>query len=143
MSDRILGGISVAIAVFFIYSATHLPLPFMQDPVGNKTFPIIICVLMGISGIYFLLRPDPDPEWPELARIAEIGAATAVLVAYALLLPEVGFVLATWGASTYLSWRLGAHPVAAVIAGVLIAVGIYVIFRMVLGLSLAKGPWGF
>jgi putative tricarboxylic transport membrane protein len=29
------------------------------------------------------------------------------------------------------------------IAGIVISVGIYVIFHLVLGLSLAKGPWGF
>ena len=60
-----------------------------------------------------------------------------------LFLKDYGFVACTAVAASYLSWRLGSSPVSAIIAGVLIAVGIYVIFHLVLGLSLARGPWGF
>jgi len=42
-----------------------------------------------------------------------------------------------------LSWRLGSAPVWAAVSGVGISVGIYVVFHLVLGLSLAKGPLGF
>ena len=46
----------------------------------------------------------------------------------------------------YLSSELGPYwqnPLLALVAGVAIAVGIYVVFHLVLGLSLARGPWGF
>ena len=65
------------------------------------------------------------------------------MVAYAMVLRELGFVVSTALASALLSWRLGATPVKAAIAGVSIAVGIYVCFHLILGLSLARGPWGF
>jgi len=55
----------------------------------------------------------------------------------------VGFLLATAVAAAFLSWRLGAAPLSAVAAGVAISVGIYVVFHLILGLSLARGPWGF
>ena len=89
-----------------------------------------------------MLRPDTNPEWPTLGRFMEIVFAVVVLVGYALALPDVGFVVATAVASAILSWRLGTHPLAAVLAGVAIAVGIYVVFHLILGLSLAKGPLG-
>ena len=62
---------------------------------------------------------------------------------YAELLPEVGFLIATAFASAYLTWRLGTKPLQSVVVGVLTSVGIYVIFHLVLGLSLARGPLGF
>ena len=65
------------------------------------------------------------------------------MVAYAELLPEIGFVIATAIAAAFLSWRLGAGPIQAVIAGIAISAGIYVIFHLILGLSLARGPFGF
>ena len=34
-------------------------------------------------------------------------------------------------------------PVKAAVAGAVIAIGIYVVFHLILGLSLARGPWGF
>ena len=46
-------------------------------------------------------------------------------------------------AATYLAWRLGATVLGAVLTGVGTSVGIYVIFHLVLGLSLARGPFGF
>jgi putative tricarboxylic transport membrane protein len=65
------------------------------------------------------------------------------MVAYTYALPVAGFVLSTAITSGILSWRLGAKPVAATIAGVSISGGIYVVFHLVLQLSLARGPWGF
>jgi len=143
MSDRILGGASVVLAIFFIWAATQIELSFLSDPVGPKTFPIIIGVMVGVAGLVIMLRPDPEPQWPALGRILEIVAAVVVMVAYAELLPEIGFVIATAIAAAFLSWRLGAGPIQAVIAGIAISVGIYVIFHLILGLSLAIRPFGF
>lgn len=143
MSDRILGGLGLLLSIGMIFAATQLPVPFISDPVGSKTFPIIVAVVMGLASLVILLRPDPAPMWPEMGRLVEIAAAVAVLVAYAMLLPEAGFVIATAVAAAYLSWRLGSPILAALLAGVLTSVGLYVIFRLILGLSLAEGPLGF
>ncbi len=137
------GGIGLAIAAFFIWQTTRIEESFIQDPVGPKGFPIIIGALLAISSLVIMFRPDPDPKWPSAGRLAEIGFSVAVLLAYALALPTTGFVIATAVASAILSWRLGAHPVSAALAGIAIAVGIYVVFHLILGLSLAKGPFGF
>ncbi len=143
MSDRILGGLSVALAAFYIWAATQIQLSFISDPVGPRIFPIIVAVMVGLSGLVILLRPDAEPQWPGAGRLLEIGAAVVVLVAYAQLLPVFGFLLCTAVAATFLSWRLGSTPVQAAIAGVIIAIGIYMVFKSTLGLSLAKGPLDF
>jgi putative tricarboxylic transport membrane protein len=65
------------------------------------------------------------------------------MLAYTFLLEPLGFVLATALAASLLSWRLGAPLAIAGMSGVGIAVGIYVVFHLILGLSLARGPWGF
>lgn len=143
MSDRILGGVCIALAAFYVWAATQIQLSFISDPVGPRTFPIIIGVILGLAGLIILLRPDPDPQWPSFARFAEIAAAVIVLAGYAQLLPVLGFLISTAIAAAFLSWRLGAHPVAAIIAGLAISGGIYVVFHLILGLSLARGPFGF
>lgn len=143
MGDRIFGGIGVALAAFYIWQATVIEESFIQDPVGPKGFPIIIGVLLAVSSLVILFRPDPDADWPASGRLLEIAFVVAVMLAYALALPTAGFVVATAIASAILSWRLGAHPGAAALAGIAISVGIYVAFHMILGLSLAKGPLGF
>jgi len=143
MSDRILGGACIALAAFYIFFALQIQVGFMSDPMGPKAFPILIGVVLALAGIYPIVRPDPEPDWPPFSRVLEIVFATAVMIAYAYALPTVGFVISTTVASGLLSWRLGAPPLKAAIAGVVIAVGIFVVFRIVLKLSLAIGPWGF
>ena len=142
-SDRILGAVGVILGVAFIWGATLIETGFMVDAVGPKTFPIIIgCVLVLGSG-YVLVRPDPEPAWPALGRVAEILGAVVVLVGYTFALELLGFVIATAVAAALLSWRLGSKPLWGAVTGVGISLGIYVVFHLILGLSLAKGPLGF
>jgi putative tricarboxylic transport membrane protein len=143
MGDRLFGGIGLALAAFFIWQATQIQLSFISDPVGPRTFPIIIGVLLGIASLVMILRPDPKPHWPSVGRLAEIGAAVLVLVAYSQALPALGFLISTALTAAYLTWRLGTAPLMSLVAGIATAVGIYVVFHLILGLSLATGPFGF
>ncbi|TPW26249.1 tripartite tricarboxylate transporter TctB family protein [Pararhizobium mangrovi] len=143
MSDRIFGGLGMLLAAFYIWQATLIQESFVSDPIGPKTFPIIIGAVLGISSLVILLRPDGDPVWPAAPRFLEISMAAAVMIAYAMMLPSIGFVIPTAVVSAYLAWRLGASIPASVIAGIAISIGIYVIFHLILGLSLARGILGF
>lgn len=143
MSDRILGGACLVLAAFYIFFASQVQIGFMSDPMGPRAFPIAIGIVLALAGIYPLMRPDPEPDWPDLSRMLEIVFAVAVMIAYTYALPELGFTVSTTVAAGLLSWRLGAPPLRAAIAGLAIAVGIFVVFRIVLKLSLAIGPWGF
>lgn len=143
MSDRIFGIACVVLAGLFIWQATLIEPGFIVDPMGPKAFPVVIGIVLALGGLYPILRPDPEPAWPALGRLIEIGFAVAVMVAYALVLPRAGFLASTAVAAALLGWRLGSRPIAAVAAGAAIAVAIYVIFHVILGLSLARGPFGF
>ncbi|EKF19595.1 tripartite tricarboxylate transporter TctB family protein [Nitratireductor pacificus] len=143
MSDRIFGVFGLLLAAFYLWQATQIELSFISDPFGPKAFPYMIGIVLAVASAIVVLKPDTEPEWPSFPRLFEIGMATAVMIAYAMFLKEYGFVACTAVAAAYLSWRLGAAPLSAVIAGIAIAIGIYVIFHLVLGLSLARGPWGF
>ena len=143
MSDRVFGGVGLLLAAFYIWQAMLTEVSFISDPVGPKVFPVIIGILLAVASAVIVLRPDSEPAWPAFIRLFEIAMAVAVLVAYALLLPRLGFVIATIFATAYLSWRLGTPPLKAGIAGVATSLSIYVIFRLILGLSLASGPLGF
>ena len=143
MSDRILGGACLLLAAFYIFYALQTQIGFMSDPMGPRAFPVAIGIILALAGIYPLLRPDAEPNWPAAGKVLEIVFAVAVMIAYTYALPEIGFTISTAFAAGILSWRLGAHPAKAAIAGIAIAVGIFVIFRLVLKLSLAVGPWGF
>ncbi|MCA8884033.1 MAG: tripartite tricarboxylate transporter TctB family protein [Rhodobacteraceae bacterium] len=143
MSDRIFGGIGILLAAFFIWQATVIQESPFSDVVGPKVFPIMIGCVLGLSALAFVLKPDPAPIWPPAARLFEIAMAVAAMVAYAIVLPDLGFVIATALAAAYLTWRLGTPPAQALLVGALTSGGIYLVFHVILGLSLAKGPFGF
>ena len=143
MSDRIFGVIGLLLAIAFAWSALIIEESFLSDSVGPKAFPLIIAAVLGITSLVIALKPDAEPAWPPMLRFAEIAAAAVVMMLYASLLPEFGFLIATALAAAYLTWRLGTRPLQSLLVGVLTSGGIYVIFHLVLGLSLAKGPMGF
>lgn len=143
ISDRALGLVCLVLGVAYIWGATRIETGFIVDPLGPRMFPIIIGSVLVLGAAYVLLRPDPEPDWPAAARAFEIVGAVAILIVYALLLEDVGFVITTAVAAALLSWRLGSAAHWAAVTGIGISVGIYVIFHLVLGLSLARGPLGF
>ncbi|WP_271950677.1 tripartite tricarboxylate transporter TctB family protein [Ruegeria faecimaris] len=143
MSDRIFGVFGILLAIGFALSALAIEESFLSDAVGPKAFPLIVAAILGLSSAVIALRPDAEPEWPALGRLVEVGAAVVVMMFYAELLPVLGFVISTAFAAAYLAWRLGSGPIESVVVGIGTSVGIYVIFHLVLGLSLARGPLGF
>lgn len=143
MSDRIFGGVGLALAIFYIWAASIIPDSFMVDVIGPRTFPYIVGGVLGLCSLIFILRPDSEPDWPHFRELFEIAMAAAVMLLYAWILPELGFLIATVFATAYLTWRLGTTPLMSLVVGVLTSVGIYVVFHLILGLSLAKGPLGF
>ncbi|MFZ3584070.1 tripartite tricarboxylate transporter TctB family protein [Loktanella sp. DJP18] len=143
MTDRIFGVVGLLLAIGYALTAMTIQESFLSDAVGPKAFPIIIATVLGLSSLVIALRPDTSPSWPSLGRLAEILAAAVVMVLYAELLPVLGFIIATFLASAYLTWRLGSEVIGSLMIGVGTSLGIYVIFHLVLGLSLARGPLGF
>lgn len=143
MSDRIFGLVGLLLAIGYAWAAFTIEESFLSDAVGPKAFPLIIAAVLALSSVVIIAKPDQGPDWPALGRFMEVGSAVLVMILYATLLPELGFVIATALAATYLTWRLGTAPISSVICGCLTSAGIYTVFHLVLGLSLAKGPFGF
>ncbi len=143
MSDRIFGGFGLALAIFYIWAASIIKDSFMVDVVGPRAFPYIVGTVLALTSIYFIVRPDEEPRWPIMRDLMEILAATVVMFLYAWFLSDVGFIISTTIATAYLTWRLGTEPLWSLVVGVLTAIGIYVVFHLILGLALAEGPLGF
>lgn len=143
MSDRIFGAFGLALAIFYIWAASIIKDSFMVDVVGPRAFPYIVGSVLGLTSLYFIVRPDEEPKWPITRDLLEILCATAVMFLYAWFLSDVGFIISTTIATAYLTWRLGTTPLWSIVVGAATAVGIYVVFHLILGLALAEGPLGF
>ena len=140
MSDRITGLIVSVLALAFFASASQLEMPFFSDPVGPKTFPMLVAAVGFISGCVMVLRPDAEPEWPMLSTVVRLLIAVAVLVLYAFGLKPLGFLLPTAVAAGAISYQIKPAALASVITGSGLSVGLFIIFKFGLGLSLFALP---
>lgn len=141
-SDRIFGLVASLLALAYIAGATQIQTSFLADPVGPKTFPIMIGVVGAISGMFMVLRPDPEPDWPALRTIGALAFAVLVLVGYAYALKPGGFLLPTAVAAGILSYQISPRAGPAAIAGIGLSIGLFIIFKFALGLGLVAFPKG-
>jgi putative tricarboxylic transport membrane protein len=139
MADRILGLLILALTICYGWTAGSYEASF-GDPLGPAAFPQMLAIPAALLSLFLVLRPDPDPGWatglPAMRQIATVG----VLIAYAFLLEELGFVLATAFGASVTGRLLGAGWQKSVASGVAMAVGLFVVFDMLLGLPLPLYP---
>jgi len=143
MSDRIFGTLTIVVALAYIASASQIKLPFLVDPLGPRWFPYIIGGVAVLAGLAMVLRPDDEPEWPALMAFGNIGLACIVLVAYALTLRPLGFLLPTALAAGLLSYQIEQRKLQAVLTGLGLSAGLFIIFKFALGLGLYGVPKGW
>lgn len=141
-SDRIFGLFVLVVALAYIASATQIETSFLSDPVGPKTFPIGIGIVASLAAIVMILRPDEDPQWPTLRVFVLLAVAAIVLIAYALMLKPLGFLLPTAIATGILSYQLSPRPLPAILSGIGLSIGLFIIFKYALGLGLVAVPKG-
>jgi len=143
ISDRVFGLVVAVAALAYIAAARDIQTSFLADPVGPKTFPTIIGAVAALASMFLVFRPDPEPEWPGLRTLVALAMAVGVLVLYAYSLKPMGFLLPTALASGLLSYQITPRPRRAVIAGICLSAGLFVIFKYALGLGLVAFPRAF
>lgn len=144
LNDRIFGVLMLLLAVAYGWQAQQFPEPFGgAEAIGPETFPTVLAVVLGLTSLYLIVRPDPDNGWPWGKTMIELLVAVAVLVAYTLLLEPAGFIIATTLGVGVLCWRMGAKPLSSLLTGLIGAIVTFVLFNYGLELTLPLGVLEF
>lgn len=141
-TDRVFGAVVMVGAAAYVAGAFTIRESFLQDPVGPRTFPILIGGVAFLCGAVMALRPDPEPGWPRAATLGRLVVATIIVVAFAYTLKPLGFVIPGAVASGALAYMITPRAGAAALTGICLSVGLFLLFRYVLGLSLPGLPAG-
>jgi len=143
-TDRIFGLAVILVALAYIASATQIQVSFLTDPVGSKAFPIGVASVSIICAVIMILRPDQEPEWPELWTVFSIIISIILLIGYSYALKPLGFLIPTAIVSGALSYQISPKPAAAAFAGLGLSLGLFTLFKFVLDLGLQGFPksWG-
>ncbi len=139
-SDRIFGLVAAVVALAYIASATQIQTSFLSDPLGPKTFPIMIGTVGALAAMFMVFKPDPEPNWPVLRTFGALLFAVVVLVIYAYMLKPLGFIIPTAIAASILSYQIKPQKAKAVMAGVGLSLGLFVLFKFALDLGLVGFP---
>ena len=157
--DRWIAFVILCVALAYGYAAfftmDHLLPPFMQrNPIWPSTFPKILAIMAVVTSLIILLGLEkqsaeeaaktPDIDYRRLTDY-NLGQAVMLLllmVAYALTLRPIGFLLATAGFLTLGAATLGERKFHILIPVVAIATGVvWYLVQVVLGIFLRPLPW--
>ena len=142
MSDRLFGLIVLFVALAYIASATQIQTSFLTDQVGPKAFPILVGIVSAIASLVMIIRPDDDPEWPASRSLLALFFTVVALSGYAYALKPLGFILPTAVAAAFISYQISHRPLPAILTGVTLSIGLFILFRYALGLGLVPFPKG-
>lgn len=140
MSDRLFGIIVLLGSVGYFVASTSIPTGFLVDPVGPKTFPMLVSAIAALCAVLIIVKPDDEPEWPSIGTWLKLALALGTLLAYAYTLKPLGFLIPTAIAAMVLSYQIHARLLPSLLTGVGLSAGLFVVFRFALGLSLVAIP---
>lgn len=136
---RVAGALFLLLALATAWLARAFRVTFPADPVGPRALPLFAASLLALGGVALLSRPGPrSPPSPGDVRL-RLALAVAVLAAYPIALPAVGFVATTGAAMSALALLFGGPPMRGIASSFVLAGGLYLLFAYGLGVPLPIG----
>lgn len=134
----------LAFAAFYFQQSFAITRGFASDRLGPAFFPRLLAGTLAALAITLIVRAvsgRSDPTRPPPIRGGVFAGIMALTVVYALLMPRMGFVLATAVLLGVVIWLLGLRRLTVLAAA---AVGmtlvLYVVFGRALHVLLPMGP---
>ncbi len=144
------------LAIGIVALVATFSIPGGKDPwalSGPRVFPLVAAIGLILCALAQLVRAT-------LWRDADLGAHAAReasetewrvpalvgggLIAYVFVLEPLGYVLATALFFPFAAWALGSRaPLRDAVSGIVLAVGVYLLFTQMLAVALPSGLLGF
>ena len=143
-----LGVVMLGMAVVVLVDAASLRPS--DAAVGPAAAPTAVGILLGVLGTLMVLQAARHLRAATVRqalphrRLLRLAALVALLVAFAVLLPILGYVVASALLLTGAALLLGApRPLRTAAYGWALAGIVFLVFDRLVGLALPVGPWGF
>jgi putative tricarboxylic transport membrane protein len=144
----VFGGLLLLAGVVVVVDALRLPRTTAVIP--PAAVPLPVGVLLGVVGVALVVRSrralaGAAPGEPrEPGGALRVFALVLAIVAFALLLPLLGYVVCSAALFSVAAMLLGAPRTwQTVAAGWALAALVFLVFDRLIGLTLPAGPWGF
>jgi putative tricarboxylic transport membrane protein len=151
--DRIICAVMLILAVVYFYATAQIPSLEIGDPLGPKAFPRLLGILLLVSVVMLFfetLKKGADKKATlkfrreDRRHLQLIGAAVVWTGLYFWLFEPVGYLVST---AAYLLALMAVFNrnkwTANILTAVLFAIGSYILFVKILGVSLPAGIFKF
>lgn len=140
-ADRIVGLIILAFGAGYLWAAISMPSATIGDPLGHKTFPVILGGLMIFLGSSLLVKPGRDTEYSPLKRtFISVILLAGLLGAYGYSLPILGYPLGTFLFLFITSRLIGERSwIFGLLLSAGLSLGIFILFTKILDIPLPLG----
>jgi putative tricarboxylic transport membrane protein len=146
---RAWGVVLLGLAIAVLAATTAIRSPDGYAVTGPRFFPLVVGIFLLVLALLFLARTIVRPDVELAERAAREQAATdwtppavvaGALLAYALLLEPLGYIVATTLFFPAVAFILGSRShVRDAIAGLVLGTVLYVAFTQFLGVDLPAG----
>jgi len=111
----------------------------MVDNLGPGAFPMLLGIILALCSIYLIVRPDPDPEWPNAIAWGRMALIILSFVVYAYIMEPLGFIITTTFEMIALGYIFKGPPLLTPVISFAFTLALFALFSYVLGLSLPVG----
>lgn len=130
------------VSVWYGTTASNFTSSTLGDPLGPGVFPLILALALGITSVVLFIRTTEKITVPAPFFLLNAGKVVACLIAYALCLEWLGFVVTTSFVMFLLALIFKGPWVLSLVGGILFSLTMYILFVIVLDLRLPMGVWG-
>lgn len=146
-TDRIIGVLTLLLAAVYLYATAQIPTLEIGDPLGPKAFPVLLGIALILAAMLLLFESLKAGAVEEGAAAPAdrrhlwlIAGVTLWTALYFWVFDRAGYLVST---TVYLLVLTGVFNrgkrFANILTSVLFALGSYILFVAILGVSLAKG----
>lgn len=143
--DRYVGLGFVAFGAIMFYVSTTWTTNFTSDPAGPAAIPKLLCAALVLLGAIltaggFSVKAVSEQKIATKAEILLLAALTAICVLYIVLLPIIGYLLATPLLIAGVMVAVGSRKVSTIaLVSVIATIVLFVLFKYLLQVNLPLG----
>ena len=138
MMDRAFGVFLLLLGLYVIYGGLAIEVPFSYDPLGPKTFPVVLGVLLSALSVFIIAKPEKS-HFPEGAIRLKTVFIVVLLVLYSFSFDVLGFLLSTVLLVFFISRIFQGTTKQALASAVGVSLAVYVLFGILLEVALPVG----
>jgi putative tricarboxylic transport membrane protein len=139
MNDRILGIVSLGLAIFLTIFGWNLHAPVSYEPVGPRAFPLLIALVIGLCGLWLIYKNEFTAEANPPGANSRIFLMVLVAMGYAFLFQWLGFIVATVIMTVLVGRLFGGAWIKCLTGGVVMGVLFFLLFDRALDVVLPTG----